>query len=248
MKTCAIRTPDIGLPAAYPASVQAEAKHAALTNLEQFAAPVTEDVLRIWLAPIPVVVRNEKSPEAIAGWVAGVAMTVGHLEIGAFTDETQREALSTFKFFPAAADVYEIVAGPAVRIRETICHLRRVADAPTIDNAVKADTAGECSMSCKWRGDPMAWPTLDCRPARCRNADQAAAGSSRARLWQPIEKANNLRHYCIEMKSGTINAGGMAGPGSRGAARNTPAPIHFAFITGNQYAPPVSTETTNDKV
>jgi hypothetical protein len=133
--------PDIGLPAAYPASVQAEAKHA-LTNLEQFAAPVTEDVLRIWLAPIPVVVRNEKSPEAIAGWVAGVAMTVGHLEIGAFTDETQREALSTFKFFPAAADVYEIVAGPAVRIRETICHLRRVADAPTIDNAVKADTAG----------------------------------------------------------------------------------------------------------
>lgn len=60
-------------------------------------------------------------------------------------------------------------------------------------------------MSCKWRGGPMAWPTLDCRPARCRNADQAAAGLSRARLWQPIEKANNLRHYCIEMKSGTID-------------------------------------------
>jgi hypothetical protein len=111
--------------------VQAEARDV-LTDLEAFAAPVTEDVLRAWLAPIPMVVRNEKSPEMIGGWLAGVAMTVGHLEIGAFTAETQREGLQTFKFFPSAADVDEIVAGPAVKIREMVRCLRCIAEAPTL--------------------------------------------------------------------------------------------------------------------
>jgi hypothetical protein len=71
-----------------------------------------------------------------AAWCAGVALAVGHLEVGAFTAATQRQALQTFKFFPSAADVYEILAPAAVEIRQRIYHLRRIADGPTEPGAV----------------------------------------------------------------------------------------------------------------
>jgi len=118
--------PDVGPPTEYTAAVQAEARRA-LEVIAPFAVPVTESTLREWLMPIPSAVRNEKAPEAIVAWLTGVAMAVGHLEVGAFTAETQREALQTFRFFPSAADVYEVVAGPAVKIRERIRVLRIIA-------------------------------------------------------------------------------------------------------------------------
>lgn len=126
--------PDIGTPASYDATTQRHAA-AALTRLAPWAEPVTEAVLRAWLAPIPLVVRNEKSPEAIAGWVAGIALAIGHFEIGAFNATTQREALQTFKFFPSAADVCEVVSPVAVHIRQTVRHLRTICEAPTTGSA-----------------------------------------------------------------------------------------------------------------
>ncbi|MEJ0017518.1 MAG: hypothetical protein WDN25_13325 [Acetobacteraceae bacterium] len=102
--------PDIGPPRAYSAPVQAEA--------------------RAWLLPIQAAVRNPADEDRLPGWVAAVLLAVGHLEVGAFTAGTQREALQTFKFFPSAADVYEILAGPAVEIRMRLRTLERIASAP----------------------------------------------------------------------------------------------------------------------
>ncbi|CAB4144547.1 hypothetical protein UFOVP469_36 [uncultured Caudovirales phage] len=118
--------PDIGPPTLYDAIAQAEARRWA-DEMEPLTQPVSERTLREWLAPIPAVVRNEKTPEAIAAWLAGVIMAVGHLEAGAFNAATQREALQTFKFFPSASDVYDVVSGPAVGIRQRYAVLRRIA-------------------------------------------------------------------------------------------------------------------------
>jgi hypothetical protein len=120
------RSPYLSTPTEYSPAARDAAK-LALDRIRHFSAKVSDATLREWLAPIPAVVRNSKSEAEVLAWLHGVKLAVGRLEAGAFTAATQRDALQTFKFFPSAADVYEILAGPAVEIREHVAALRRIA-------------------------------------------------------------------------------------------------------------------------
>lgn len=122
--------PDVGPPPAYPPAVQAEARKV-LAAVRPYAQRVPDAVLRAWLAPIQASVRNPSDERRLPAWVAAVRLAVGNLEVGAFTEATQQHALQTFKFFPSGADIYEVLAGPAVQIRALIRTLERIVEGPT---------------------------------------------------------------------------------------------------------------------
>lgn len=115
----------------YSPEIRASAREA-IARFEPYERPVTEKVLREWLAPIPQVVRNEKTTEALKGWMAGVMLALRGFPIGAFNQSTQRSALQTFQFFPSAADVCDVLQPTVTEIRDRMRALRQVAmeDAP----------------------------------------------------------------------------------------------------------------------
>ncbi len=117
-------------PKTFSAAVKAEA--AALRHaLAPWAATVPERVLREWLAPIANSTRN---PHPNAGaWLKGAFIAVGTLECIAFTEDTQREAMRTFTFFPAVADVYAIVGPVASEFRQKMAALNQITEAPTTE-------------------------------------------------------------------------------------------------------------------
>ncbi len=108
-----------------PAVVKTAAREA-LETLLPYAEPVDRATVALWIAPILASVKNQRTGEAFAGWFGALMIAVGNLEIGAFTETTQREALGEIEFFPSASEIYGIVAGPAVEIRQRIANLRRI--------------------------------------------------------------------------------------------------------------------------
>lgn len=108
-----------------------EAARNALQELEPFERPVTEQVLREWVAPIPLVVRNEKTPEALAGWFSGLLMAVERMPCGAFTRRSQRDAIQTFQFFPSVADICALLQPTVTEIRDRMRALRQIATEET---------------------------------------------------------------------------------------------------------------------
>lgn len=104
-----------------------QAAREALVKLEPFERPVSEQILREWVAPIPLVVRNEKTPEALAGWFSGLLLAVDGMPCGAFTLRNQRDALQTFKFFPSVSDICDILSPTSARIRQQMQALRLIA-------------------------------------------------------------------------------------------------------------------------
>lgn len=126
--------PDIGPPKVYPAILQEEAMRA-LMLLRGFADPVPENIARLWLSPIPNVVRDYR--DSVGDWFAGVTLALRGMECGAFTETTQRAALRNFKFFPSAADIYDILSDPAWEIRHRVRVLNTIVKAPTSDASIK---------------------------------------------------------------------------------------------------------------
>ncbi|PPQ30577.1 hypothetical protein CCS01_18875 [Rhodopila globiformis] len=116
----------LGTPAAL--AVQDSAK-AELDRLAPFSAPVSAGVLTLWIAPIMASVANPRSPEAFQPWFAALQMAVAYIPAAAFNESTQRIALQTFKMFPTAADVCEVVADASRSIVDRVEALKAIINA-----------------------------------------------------------------------------------------------------------------------
>ena len=121
--------PDIGQPKHYPDGVRVEASRA-LEALQPYVTAVSKRIIYSWLEPIPFAVRNARSNEEIAAWTQSVIMALSGIAAGAFTVETQREALQTFKFFPSASDISDVVSPTSLDLRIKAKILKRIADTP----------------------------------------------------------------------------------------------------------------------
>ncbi len=113
-------------------AVKSEARDL-LEALQPFGDPVPEAILTHWLEPVLKPVRNKqriRSHDEIAAWFQACLAGVGHLETGAFTAATQRQAVDQVEFFPFVAQVYSVVAPSAVTLRLTIAILARIASSP----------------------------------------------------------------------------------------------------------------------
>lgn len=95
----------------------------ALPAYERDALPPSADLLGQWMQLLAVV-RNPPEPKAMRAMAALFAVALSDFPAGAFTPATQRRAATTFKFWPSAADVAELVRPEADAIRRGVTVLR----------------------------------------------------------------------------------------------------------------------------
>ena len=100
--------------------------------LAPLLTPVTDRQLRLWLAPIPLAVHGgAKTEEQIIGWLAAVSLACAGMPASVFNRASQAEALRTFKFFPSAADIYDLLSADRSRLAQRATILRRILQLPT---------------------------------------------------------------------------------------------------------------------
>ena len=103
-----------------PAPVLAEAE-AAAAIYARLCAPAEPAALRRWLAPINAAVRNPRGTAAEFDLaVAAIAEACADIPASVLTQRTLREALQSFQFWPAAADVYALLSAHAAPLRATL--------------------------------------------------------------------------------------------------------------------------------
>lgn len=116
---------DIGPPKVYSEEVRREAA-GLLSMLAPYAEPPESDLIKTWLQPIPFAVRNTKTEEETVGWIHAMLLASAGLPCGAFTAQTQREALHKFKFFPSVSDIIELLREASRDISDKASVLRRI--------------------------------------------------------------------------------------------------------------------------
>lgn len=109
------------------AAVIAEAKRLLPAHLAA-AKPISVEALAEWLRPLAVVVRNPMSADVLAKLAPILAMGLSDVPCGAFTEATWRRAAQAFQFWPALADIVDIVRDEADDIRQRVTVLRYLAD------------------------------------------------------------------------------------------------------------------------
>lgn len=72
--------------------------------------PTTPAIVLNWLRPIAAGVRNSPDETDFAAKAAAIAMACDGLPVHVFNVTTQKLALQEFKFWPSAADVYELLS------------------------------------------------------------------------------------------------------------------------------------------
>lgn len=103
-----------------------------LDALAPFIAPVSEERLRLFLAPVPQALGYEVKlgRDEIEGWIMAMMITMADVPTGAFTKSTQQSLLRGLKFFPSTGVVYEAVLPAFVTIRDKVRVLRIIAKEP----------------------------------------------------------------------------------------------------------------------
>lgn len=101
-----------------------------LEQLEPFAEPVTEALVRAWFAPVVLTVSNPRPAEQIGPYIAALMLALDGVASGAFTAVTQRDLLRRCTHWPAAAEVYEVVSAITWKLHADIAGLKRILAAP----------------------------------------------------------------------------------------------------------------------
>ncbi|HUY05061.1 MAG TPA: hypothetical protein VMV33_17425 [Rhodocyclaceae bacterium] len=121
-------------------SVQREAaQHLAL--FEASCRPVEVRQVRAWLLGINGAVRNPQGAQDFEIRLAAVMAGLGDTPACVVSKASQREALASFEFFPAVADLAKLWAPVAYDMRARLSALRSIAAAPVIAPPVELTLA-----------------------------------------------------------------------------------------------------------
>ena len=121
-----IEAPDAP-PIPITALVKSEAGKA-LERLDNVLAPMTADILRAWLTPVAMAVRNPPTRGDFEARFAAILAACADLPACACTGTSQREALASFAFWPSAADVRKLLSDACVDQRRKRAALRAIAN------------------------------------------------------------------------------------------------------------------------
>jgi hypothetical protein len=100
----------------------------ALQDCQRALAPVTRDVLFMWLSPLAQVVRNPIPPAMLAENVRALFALLDDLPVGAFTTETRKRIEGDW--FPSAGEIRRAVEPEAARLRDLASVLHEVSKPP----------------------------------------------------------------------------------------------------------------------
>lgn len=73
------------------------------------ASCVSPESLLLWLAPVAACVRNPPTDDHLRSFVRGLAFALGETPVTVLTEETQREGMRRWQFFPSAAEVMALL-------------------------------------------------------------------------------------------------------------------------------------------
>lgn len=89
---------------------QQRARSALESYRQALAQPdVTPETLLVWLAPIAPGVRNPPTDEHLRHFVRSLAFALGETPISVLCEETQREGMRRWQFFPSVAEVMALI-------------------------------------------------------------------------------------------------------------------------------------------
>jgi len=100
-----------------------------IPEYERLCAPAQRVTIETWLGLLVYAVRNPPEEGQFEGRLRGVIDCLSDLPLGAWSDDTAREAMQTFKFWPAVADVDDLLRPTAEHLHRTLRSLRRMATA-----------------------------------------------------------------------------------------------------------------------
>lgn len=98
-----------------------------LFDLQEALRPATGPELLAWLWPIAGSVRNPPTESDFKRRVAGLELGAASIPHVGFNPYTQRLGLSTWLFFPAVADIVELVSADVAPLLERVRALKVIA-------------------------------------------------------------------------------------------------------------------------
>lgn len=102
-------------------------------------APVSREVLRDWLLPLTLAVRNPPSPDGLDARLLAIGTACDDLPAAAFSARTSKLAVQKFLFWPAAADIYEFLRADCAGMLDRVNAVQDIAFAPTQDAVAKSE-------------------------------------------------------------------------------------------------------------
>ena len=105
--------------------------------------PATAERINNWLQPVLRAVTNPPPPAELAERVRAIVLACQAVPAWAFSRETAAEAVRKFKFWPAAAEVYDLVHGDVADDLSRVGKLRETVAKANTGTAERPQTAEE---------------------------------------------------------------------------------------------------------
>jgi len=96
---------------------------------ERLCAPAQRSTIEAWLGMLVSAVRNPPEEGQFEGRLRSMIIGLHDFPLGTWSEDTAREAMRRFQFWPAVADVDELLRPAAERVHRTLRNLRRMATA-----------------------------------------------------------------------------------------------------------------------
>jgi len=109
--------PDIGIPVASPAVVEAARAHR--RALAKYVLPASPEVIGAWFWPIGDAVEWTPTEDEFTRRLAVLISVSNHIPWGAWNLETQRAAILTFRRLPSVAAVIDLVSKEVESLTQT---------------------------------------------------------------------------------------------------------------------------------
>lgn len=91
-----------------------------LTVIDTRHRPADDQAIRQWLTRLACAVSNPPNEEDMAARLSAIMFVCGEFPAGCWTDDTLRSAIRKFRFWPAAAEVHDLLKPRADVLAETL--------------------------------------------------------------------------------------------------------------------------------
>lgn len=171
--------PDVGLRPLVPSlRAEADAERARVKAAMQPADPAA--IVR-WLAPLATLVANAPTGEDLRSKCQAMAIVLSDLPGSLFTPRTQREAAQTFKFWPSAAEVHDLLAPQAKAMAARIIALDKLLRMPAAPQRQAQVDAAQLAREAEAN---MA--KVEALKAECNERARASRPAIRADMARPL--------------------------------------------------------------
>ena len=196
-----VRDAQRGAIDAAPDAVRAEPRRL-LPIYERAAAPAGPGAVVQWLVDVNLGLAPPLGEELFRSRAGAVADAVADMPAALFTDQTRREAVCTWEFFPGAAAIEALLGARGRELRAVVDALRRVVSTPPPSPPRQPPTPA-------WRGSARGWrPTMRRRRSVLHRGPRSPPSAS---CWRATRRSWPGRTPTRRLKCGWRACGGSSG-------------------------------------